>query len=148
MVLFPPSECNVTWRFALCLILPTLKQENPASAETDNDKPCSRNICKNLSEWNGCCTFTTLDPQKASQRCSNLGERFIFIPYGHLIWQGLYMPHWDCHPAEKQKLGLPTAGALYPKHRLLQTWHLSVSHAADTQGGSSIQGRQLLSRRT
>ena len=32
-------------------------------------------------------------------------------------------------------------GALYPKHRLLQAWRLSVSHAADAQGGSSIQDK-------
>ena len=32
-VLLPPSECNVTWQFALCLILPTLKQENPVPAK-------------------------------------------------------------------------------------------------------------------
>lgn len=49
-VLLPPSECNVTWQFALCLILPTLKQENPAPMETGNDRPWNRNIRKNLSE--------------------------------------------------------------------------------------------------
>ena len=41
-VLLPPSECNVTWQFALCLILPTLKQENPAPMETGNDRPWTR----------------------------------------------------------------------------------------------------------
>jgi len=38
-VLLPPSEYNVTWRFALCPTLPPQKQGNPAPAETGNDKP-------------------------------------------------------------------------------------------------------------
>lgn len=49
-VLLPPSECNVTWQFALCLILPTLKQENPAQwklVTTDHATETSAKICRN-----------------------------------------------------------------------------------------------------
>lgn len=71
--------------------------------ETDNNRPCNRNIRKNLSEWNTCCIFTILDLLKPLNDAQIWG-RFIFIPYGHLIWQGLYIPHWDC-PCWKTEVG-------------------------------------------
>ena len=151
MVLFPPSGYNVTWWFALCLTLLTLKLENPVPTETGNDKPCNRNIRKNLAEWNSCCTFTTLDSPKPLNDAQIWG-RFIFILWAFNLTRSIHPP-LRLSLCWKTKVG--TLGTPYG-------WSI-ISETSAITGLAPIcipccrsprrfinprQGRQLLSRRT
>lgn len=151
MVLFPPSGYNVTWWFALCLTLLTLKLENPVPTETCNDKPCNRNIRKNLAEWNSCCIFTTLDPPKPLNDAQIWG-RFIFILWAFNLTRSIHPP-LRLSLCWKTKVG--TLGTPYG-------WSI-ISETSAITGLAPIcipccrsprrfinprQGRQLLSRRT
>ena len=113
-VLLPPSECNVTWQFALCLILPTLKQENPAPMETGNDRPCNRNIRKNLSEWNSCCIFTTLDLPKPLNNAQIWGAFYFYTLWAFNLTRSIHTPLNlpPCWKTEVGTLGTPNGRSI------------------------------------
>lgn len=113
-VLLPPSECNVTWQFALCLILPTLKQENPAPMETGNDRPCNRNIRKNLSEWNSCCIFTTLDLPKLLNDAQIWGAFYFYTLWAFNLTRSIHTPLRlpPCWKTEVGTLGTPNGRSI------------------------------------
>lgn len=82
--------------------------------ETGNDKPCNRNIHKNLSEWNNCCTFTTLDPPKPLNDAQIWGAFYFYTLWAFNLTRSIHTPLRlpSCRKTEVGTLGTPNGRSI------------------------------------
>lgn len=82
--------------------------------ETCNDKPCNRNIRKNLSEWNSCCIFTTLDLPKLLNDAQIWGAFYFYTLWAFNLTRSIHTPLKlpPCWKTEVGTLGTPNGRSI------------------------------------